>query len=177
MVFFRCHRSVLYSSGGIFSKILIDSDVDTNVVICDATRDDLNNLIDFVYTGNVTFESKLESVYFLSFIGKLGIETPQYQDIRPTEPLQPQQHCLHLHDDDKQEEQQKPQHNLEQRQPQHHQEQHQQKEQEKSLNEWNSSSNHFPSIMTDLLGDVPETLPDLVRKTNWLKNFWKYNIT
>ena len=136
-----------------------DSDVETNVIFCDATRDDLNNLIDFVYTGIVDFEEKSDAEKFLPFVQRLGLETPEHQDTTPTLPLlqDQQQH----HEEDKQ----------------HNHDQEQQELEPKIVNEWNSSSNPFPSIMTDLLGEVSETLPDLVSSTKQQNSNSKFNIS
>ncbi len=154
-----------------------DSDVETNVnvILCDATRDDLNNLIDFVYTGIVDFEEKSDAEKFLPFVQRLGLETPEHQDITPTLPLlqDQQQH----HEEDKHQEQEQEQQQQNHDQVQHNHDQEQQELEPKIVNEWNSSSNPFPSIMTDLLGDVSETLPDLVSMTKQQNSNSKFNIS
>ncbi len=45
----RCHRAILFSLGGIFKRLFVDdTDVDVDVVICDATLQNVEKMIDLV---------------------------------------------------------------------------------------------------------------------------------
>jgi hypothetical protein len=164
-------------------------------VICEATRDDLQKLVTFLYTGNVAFDSAEAAEHFRSLLLRLRLEKPKSLTIEslfpPQQPFQQQQDKreqqasmtpsnLALEQQHQEQQQQQP---LQQQQPQKVQQtsswnsvqlqQHlkvvpdttpSMTLQQPQQSGWQTRSKEetFPCLMTDLLGGVTETLPELV---------------
>lgn len=75
----RCHKGVLAASSKYLESLLQSTNLfeeEACLIFTDMSNDELEQLISFLYTGNVTFASSQESQRFKSLIHQLGIQTP-----------------------------------------------------------------------------------------------------
>ena len=159
-------------------------------MICEATRDDLQKLVTFLYTGNVAFDTAEAAEHFRSLVLRLGLKKPQSLTIESMfpskQPFQQQQSkgeqisMTHSHSSLQQKQQQQQPQKEQHTSPWNSAQSQQQlkvvpdttpsislqqpQQQQQPQSGWFSRSKEetFPCLMTDLLGGVSETLPELV---------------
>ena len=88
---------MLFSCGGIFASVLHDDESETVVVVCEATRNDLQHLVTFLYTGSVSVNSAEATDDFRSLILRLGLDIEQRSETNVPTSSSQQQQQLHFH--------------------------------------------------------------------------------